>query len=105
MEVIEVIKGTAMSQQAKVILPSRFDYGYHKEFQRQCTEYLDNQSITEIVFDFSRVEYLDSAALGMMMMWQRRAAASNKKMYIKGAKGATAQILAMANMQRIFDYI
>ncbi|WP_331345357.1 STAS domain-containing protein [Cellvibrio sp. UBA7661] len=93
-----------MSQQEKIILPSRFDYGYHKEFQRQCTEYLDNQNITEIVFDFSRVEYLDSAALGMMM-WQRRAVAAQKKMMIKGAKGATAQILEMANMKRIFEYI
>lgn len=94
-----------MSDQAVVILPNRFDYGYHKEFQRKCTECIDGDGINKIVFDFSAVEYLDSAALGMMMMWQRRAAATNKKMYIKGATGATAQILAMANMQRIFDYI
>jgi anti-anti-sigma factor len=67
--------------------------------------YIDDVAVDGIIFDFSRVEYLDSAALGMMMMWQRRAAAANKKMMIKGAKGATAQILAMANMQRIFEYI
>jgi anti-anti-sigma factor len=88
-----------------IVLPSRFDYGFHKEFQRQCAECVDNPEIKDIIFDFNRVEYLDSAALGMMMMWQRRAAASNKKMYINGAKGTTAQILEMANMQRIFEYI
>lgn len=90
---------------ATVVLPNRFDYGYHKEFQRQCTEHIEDKTIDGIIFDFSRVEYVDSAALGMMMMWQRRASASNKKMFIKGAKGATAQILEMANMQRIFEYI
>lgn len=94
-----------MTTAANIILPNRFDYGYHKEFQQQCGESIDNSSVTEIVFDFSRVEYVDSAALGMMMMWQRRATAANKKMCIKGAKGATAQILEMANMQRIFKYI
>lgn len=94
-----------MSSHAMVLLPNQFDYAYHKEFQRQCTEHIDDITVDGIVFDFSRVEYLDSAALGMMMMWQRRAAAVNKKMMIKGAKGATAQILAMANMQRIFEYI
>lgn len=94
-----------MSDQTVVILPNRFDYGYHKEFQKKCIECIEAESIKNIIFDFGRVEYLDSAALGMMMMWQRRAAAVNKKMYIKGAKGATAQILAMANMQRIFDYV
>lgn len=94
-----------MGDQAIVVLPNRFDYGYHKEFQQKCTDYIGDELIKNIIFDFSRVEYLDSAALGMMMMWQRRAAASHKKMYIKGAKGATAQILAMANMQRLFDYV
>lgn len=94
-----------MNDRAQVALPNRFDYGYHKEFQRQCTEHVENPAIAAIVFDFSRVEYLDSAALGMMMMWHRRAAAAHKKMMIKGAKGATAQILAMANMQRLFEYI
>jgi HptB-dependent secretion and biofilm anti anti-sigma factor len=90
---------------ASVLLPNRFDYGYHKEFQRQCGEQIENPDIGEIIFDFSRVEYVDSAALGMMLMWQRRAAASNKKMSIKGAKGATAQILQMANMQKIFEFV
>jgi len=94
-----------MSSHANVVLPNKFDYGYHTEFQRQCSGCIDDSTIDGIVFDFSRVEYLDSAALGMMMLWQRRAVAANKKMMIKGAKGATAQILAMANMQRIFEYI
>ncbi|HTF94966.1 MAG TPA: STAS domain-containing protein [Cellvibrio sp.] len=94
-----------MTTSATITLPNRFDYGFHKDFQRLCTENLENQDIKEIIFDFSRVEYLDSAALGMMLMWQRRAASSSKKMSIRGAKGATAQILEMANMQRIFQFI
>jgi anti-anti-sigma factor len=98
-------KGVVMNDQAQIVLPNRFDYGYHKEFQQQCSAYLEDPKITRIIFDFSPVEYLDSAALGMMMMWQRRALAAHKKMVIKGAKGATAQILEMANMQKIFEYI
>ncbi|HSC69305.1 MAG TPA: STAS domain-containing protein [Cellvibrio sp.] len=88
-----------------ITLPNRFDYSYHNEFQRQCIEHIDSLSVKEIVFDFSRVEYVDSAALGMMMMWHRRAVAANKRTSIKGAKGAAAQILEMANMQRIFQFI
>lgn len=94
-----------MNEQSVILLPNRFDYGYHKEFQRQCEESIENELCKSIVLDFSRVEYLDSAALGMMMMWQKRAMASNKKTMIKGAKGATAQILDMANMKRMFEYI
>lgn len=94
-----------MAATATLVLPNRFDYGFHKDFQRQCTEHLENAEINGIIFDFNRVEYLDSAALGMMMMWQRRAVAARKKMFIKGARGMTAQILEMANMQRIFEFI
>lgn len=94
-----------MSEKTTIMLPNRFDYGYHKEFQQLCEESIESEPCKSIVLDFSRVEYLDSAALGMMMMWQKRAMTSNKKMMIKGAKGATAQILEMANMKRMFEYI
>ena len=94
-----------MATTATINLPNKFDYSYHGEFQRQCSVNIDNGSINEIIFDFSRVEYLDSAALGMMMMWQRRAASAKKKVFIKGAKGTAVQILEMANMQRIFQFI
>lgn len=94
-----------MSVTATITLPNKFDYAYHGEFQRQCAAFIEDAGIKELVFDFSRVEYLDSAALGMMMMWQRRAASAKKKAFIKGAKGTAVQILEMANMQRIFQFI
>jgi HptB-dependent secretion and biofilm anti anti-sigma factor len=94
-----------MNEQVTITLPSRFDYSYHKEFQALCAKSIDDAEVKHIIFDFSRVEYLDSAALGMMMMWQRRADVANKKMMIKGAKGTAAQILSVANMQKIFEYI
>ena len=94
-----------MTEQVALTLPTRFDYSYHKEFQSLCAECIEKADVKSIVLDFSRVEYLDSAALGMMMMWQRRLDVANKKMMIKGAKGTAEQILSMANMQKIFEYI
>lgn len=94
-----------MNGQSVILLPNRFDYSFHNEFQSKCIGAIDDREVKEIIFDFSRVEYVDSAALGMMMMWQRRSAAASKKMIIRGAKGATEQILNMANMHRIFDFI
>lgn len=94
-----------MTDIAKILLPNRFDYGYHTEFQQKCTEFIADATEKVLICDFSRVEYLDSAALGMLMLWQRRVAAANKKVMLKGAKGATAKILTMANMQKIFEFI
>ena len=88
-----------------IALPVRFDFSYHAQFQDSLQKLLTDGTVSKIILDFTRVEYLDSAALGMMMMWQKRAAASSKKVCIKGARGAPAQVLAMANMQRLFDYV
>lgn len=94
-----------MSQIATIVLPSRFDYSYHRQFSQEQTAHLDNVEIKEIVLDFSRVEYLDSSALGMMVMMQKKSVAANKEVCIKGAKGSTAEILSMANMQKLFKFI
>jgi HptB-dependent secretion and biofilm anti anti-sigma factor len=66
---------------------------------------LEDLSCKEIVLDFSQVEYLDSSALGMMVLLQKKASGQNIKVKIKGARGATDDILKMANMQKLFEFI
>ena len=90
---------------ATILLPERFDFSYHANFQEAFQHNLNVKEVEAIILDFSRVEYIDSAALGMMMMWQKRSASVSKKVFIKGARGASAHVLAMANMQRLFEYI
>lgn len=86
-------------------LPSRFDYSYHRQFGELYTPLVENSNCVEIILDFSQVEYLDSSALGMMVLLQKRASGQAKKVKIKGARGATDEILKMANMQKIFEFI
>lgn len=88
-----------------VSLPVRFDFSHHTQFQAALQQFVGDVSVDTIILDFNRVEYIDSAALGMMMMWQKRAASSSKRVCIKGARGAALQVLSMANMQRLFEYI
>ncbi len=86
-------------------LPSRFDYSYHRQFSELYTPLVEISKCIEIILDFSQVEYLDSSALGMMVLLQKRASGQGKKVKIKGARGATDEILKMANMQKIFEFI
>jgi HptB-dependent secretion and biofilm anti anti-sigma factor len=88
-----------------IYLPSRFDYDYHKQFSTAYSSIVDDTTIKEIILDFSRVEYLDSSALGMMVMFHKKAAATSKVAKIRGARGVTKEILSMANMQKIFDFM
>ena len=94
-----------MSQTPIVRLPSRFDYAYHREFSASYQPLLGSAEVKELTLDFSQVEYLDSSALGMMVLLQRRLAEKSIGARIKGARGATREILTMANMQNIFEFI
>ncbi len=94
-----------MSDIETLRLPSRFDYSYHRQFSELYNPVVENAQCTQIILDFSQVEYLDSSALGMMVLLQKKAAGNAIKVKIKGARGATDEILKMANMQKIFEFI
>ncbi len=86
-------------------LPNRFDYSYHRQFGEMYAPFIENSSCKEVVLDFTQVEYLDSSALGMMVLMQKKMSTQGKRVKIKGARGATDEILKMANMQKIFEFI
>jgi HptB-dependent secretion and biofilm anti anti-sigma factor len=86
-------------------LPERFDFGFHKQFTDQYMGLLSDRDCKQIILDFYRVVYLDSSALGMMVLLQKKAKANNIKTSIRGAKGVAADILQMANVQLLFDFI
>jgi anti-anti-sigma factor len=91
-----------MSEKALPI-PERFDFGYHKEFTDQYQKLLEDQNVTEIALDFSRVGYLDSSALGMMVLFQKKAKAKNVSVRIRGARDSAKEILEIANFDRLFN--
>jgi anti-anti-sigma factor len=84
-------------------IPERFDFGYHKEFTDQYQSILDAGGVTEIALDFSKVSYLDSSALGMMVLFQKKAKGKSINVRIRGAKDSAKEILQIANFDRLFD--
>lgn len=84
-------------------IPERFDFGYHKEFTAQYQTILEAGKVSEIALDFSRVSYLDSSALGMMVLFQKKAKGKNISVRIRGAKDSAKEILQIANFDRLFD--
>ncbi|MBF7074321.1 STAS domain-containing protein [Glaciecola sp. MH2013] len=84
-------------------IPERFDFGYHKEFTEQYQQILEDKGVTQIALDFSRVGYLDSSALGMMVLFQKKAKSQNVAVRIRGAKESAKEILQIANFDRLFE--
>ena len=64
---------------------------------------LVKHSVLKSIDDFSQVEYLDSSALGMLVMLQKKCAEQNKKVVIVNASGTPFEILQVANMDKIVE--
>jgi anti-anti-sigma factor len=87
---------------ARLILNGRFDFSSHREFRSACDEVLQAPEIKEIEADFSRVDYLDSSALGMLLLLRERAHNANLKVALTNCTGLVQQVLDVANFQRLF---
>ena len=87
---------------ARLILNGRFDFSSHREFRSACDEVLQTPEIKEIEADFSRVDYLDSSALGMLLLLREKAQNANLKVALTNCTGLVQQVLDVANFQRLF---
>ncbi|KAA0875671.1 STAS domain-containing protein [Nitrincola tapanii] len=88
-------------QQALLKLPERFDFSFHKTFYSLSQDIFRQAQSSEILVDFANVQYLDSSALGMIVMLQKKAAESGRKVVLINARGNAAEILEIANMGKL----
>lgn len=87
---------------ARLALNGRFDFSSHREFRNACDEALQSPEVKEIEADFSHVDYLDSSALGMLLLLREKAQNANLKVSLTNCAGLVKQVLDMANFQRLF---
>ncbi|MEH6712612.1 MAG: STAS domain-containing protein [Paraglaciecola polaris] len=85
-------------------VPQRFDFSQHKTFTEQYNEMLEAKLCNKIIMDFSRTEYLDSSALGMMVLLNKKAKLKNINVSIQGAKDNAKDILLIANFEKLFNF-
>lgn len=88
---------------ARISMSGRFDFQVHREFKAAYTAPLENSEVREIEVEMSKVEYLDSSALGMLMLLHERAKAVNKSVTLLNSSNAVAQVLEVANFGKIFN--
>lgn len=88
--------------QARIQLSGRFDFNAHREFREAVDKALSSQGTTEVAVDLGNVAYLDSSALGMLLMLRDKAKTSGKSVFLTNAKGSVKQVLEIANFGKLF---
>jgi anti-anti-sigma factor len=86
----------------KIVLAGRFDVSSHRVFRDSYASGLGANDVQEFEIDLHEVEYLDSSALGMLLMLREKAQASNQTVALSNCGGTVKQILDAANFGRLF---
>lgn len=91
-------------KKATLKLEGNFTYTQRKTFQEMlrtiCTE-----QIEEVVIDLSQVAFLDSAALGLLMITHRQLEADKRKLSLAYPQATVRQILELANLHKTIPMI
>jgi len=95
---------TPANGRVTVKLSGRFDFNAHREFRDAIDESLKTTE-KDVVVDLSGVDYLDSSALGMLLMLRDKTKNAGKTVSLSGASGAVKQVLDIANFNKLFPLI
>lgn len=82
-------------------LQGRFDFNAHREF-REAVDQAIKETANPIQVDLGGVDYLDSSALGMLLMLRDKAKGAGKEVILANARGAVKQVIDIANFGKLF---
>lgn len=95
---------TVSDNRAVIRLQGRFDFNAHREFRDAIDTSLASPA-SAVAVDFGSVEYLDSSALGMLLMLRDRAKGVGREVTLANCRGAVKQILDIANFGKLFTIV
>lgn len=88
---------------ARIAMSGRFDFQLHREFKDAYTPLIEDATVREIEVEMSKVDYIDSSALGMLMLLNERAKGGKKSVTLLNSSAVVTQVLEVANFGRIFE--
>jgi len=83
-----------------ISITGRFDFGVHKEF-RSAIDSISSDT-KHVSVDFRTTEYVDSSALGMLLMLKSKMGDRKDKISLINAKPEVKKILEIANFGQLF---
>jgi len=87
---------------ARIALAGRFDFSAYRDFRNCYEAALEQAELFGMEIDLGRVEYLDSSALGMLLLLKDRADVRGIEMSLTNCRGIVKEILDVASFGAMF---
>jgi len=89
------------SNEVLIEVSGHFDFTEQKAFRDAYLQYPADMSYR---VDLSCADYLDSSALGMLLLLRQHAGEQSEKVKLVGASNAVMKILNIANFDKLFTF-
>ncbi|MGY2186102.1 STAS domain-containing protein [Pseudomonas sp. SDO5591_S426] len=86
-------------QKLTISIKGRFDFAKHQAFR----ESYESRDLAEVVVDLKEATYLDSSALGMLLLLRDHAGGENSDIRVVNSSSDVKKILAISNFDKLFD--
>jgi anti-anti-sigma factor len=85
----------------RLTMAGRFTFADHVPF-RSVLEEIIKPEVEQVQFDVDALEFIDSAAMGMLLLALEEAEKHHKSITIKGAQGQVKKMLHVARFDSLF---
>lgn len=98
------IKGIVESDNStlRIEIEGRFDFILHKEFRDIYTNTNSANKINKYIIDLTNTNYMDSSALGMLLLLREYAGGDSAQIEVVGCSPEIQEILEISNFDRLF---
>lgn len=96
---LEIIHNSE-KQELTIRVSGRFDFGVHQDF-RKATEW-HRDTVKSIIVDLRNTDYIDSSALGMLLILRDKMNNDRSAIRLTNAKPEVKKILEIANFEKLF---
>lgn len=87
-----------------VHMNGQFTFSDHTSF-REILSSLAGKKVDMLVLDLSKVEFVDSAALGMFLLAREDAEKNNYRLALKSPRGQVEKMFQVSKFNALFDII
>lgn len=96
------IQTSVSGQTARIALSGRFDFTSQQQLRAGYEAPLDDEGVRLVEIDLGGVAFLDSTAMGLLLLLKERATGADKELVLTNCQGAPLLVLKMAHFDRIF---
>jgi anti-anti-sigma factor len=82
-----------------ISVKGRFDFAKHQDFRASY----ENKVLKAVVVDLKEATYLDSSALGMLLLLRDHAGGDDSDVRVVNSNSDVRKILAISNFDKLFD--